>query len=293
MVGAGFACVDGMIERVEIGKGLVGQVPRLEVAPDGFDVVEFGGVFRQPFDSKPVRARLQCRACGAADMDRAHVENHDDGLDRLPGPGAVAAVDFLQKGNEISAALGWRGMDDQPTRGAVERAHHGDLPRLAGGLNPQIGTAFCPGARQKCLARKQRVVLRADDQRGTVETDQRAIRHRAGLAVGEPQVSEHGGMGVEHQLRGLVAVQRCDSGGKVGPCRAQPVAQHRHGQLGDQRQDWTFEQIEDGSRRDHGPDFTARAAGEAAGSGAGCRPDAEQRAGVDHGQLAGGENPMS
>lgn len=51
-----------MIAGVKTGKGLFGQMSCLEVAPCGFDVVEFGGVFRLPFDPEPVGARLQYRA---------------------------------------------------------------------------------------------------------------------------------------------------------------------------------------------------------------------------------------
>jgi hypothetical protein len=36
--------VDGLVEVYDIGEGLMGEKMRLEVAPDGFDVVEFGSV---------------------------------------------------------------------------------------------------------------------------------------------------------------------------------------------------------------------------------------------------------
>jgi methanogenic corrinoid protein MtbC1 len=36
--------VDGLVEVYDIGEGLMGEMMRLEVAPDGFDVVEFGSV---------------------------------------------------------------------------------------------------------------------------------------------------------------------------------------------------------------------------------------------------------
>jgi len=49
--------VDGLVEVCDIGEGLMGEVMRLEIAPDGFDVVEFGSVFGQPLDREPVRAR--------------------------------------------------------------------------------------------------------------------------------------------------------------------------------------------------------------------------------------------
>jgi hypothetical protein len=49
--------VDGVVERGDIGEGLMGEVMRLEVVPDNFDVIELWGVFWQPLDSEPVRAR--------------------------------------------------------------------------------------------------------------------------------------------------------------------------------------------------------------------------------------------
>lgn len=32
--------MDGLVKRVGVGEGLVGEVMRLEIAPDGFDVVQ-------------------------------------------------------------------------------------------------------------------------------------------------------------------------------------------------------------------------------------------------------------
>ena len=49
-------CVDGLVEGVDIGEGLMGEVMRLEVVPNDFDTVEFWGVFGQPLDGEPVRA---------------------------------------------------------------------------------------------------------------------------------------------------------------------------------------------------------------------------------------------
>ncbi len=51
--------MDGAIEMVVVGEGVVGQMVRLEIARDDLDVVELGRVFRQPFDGKPVRARFE------------------------------------------------------------------------------------------------------------------------------------------------------------------------------------------------------------------------------------------
>src|SRR5271168_3413934 len=54
-VAIGDGAMDGVVERGGVGEGLVGEMMRLEVAPHRFDVVEFGRVFRQPFDGQPVR----------------------------------------------------------------------------------------------------------------------------------------------------------------------------------------------------------------------------------------------
>lgn len=48
--------VDRLIEVVSIDERLVRQVVRLEVVPAAFDIVQFGGIFRQPFDREPMRA---------------------------------------------------------------------------------------------------------------------------------------------------------------------------------------------------------------------------------------------
>jgi len=42
---------DFVIEVFDIVEGLVGEAMGLEIAPDRFDVVEFGGVFGQPLDA--------------------------------------------------------------------------------------------------------------------------------------------------------------------------------------------------------------------------------------------------
>jgi len=62
--------VDGLVERVDILEGLVGEMVGLEVAPDRFDVVEFGRVFGQPLDGKPVGTGRQRRAGELAGVDR-------------------------------------------------------------------------------------------------------------------------------------------------------------------------------------------------------------------------------
>src|SRR5215212_3228571 len=88
---------DGAGESVGIGEGAVGELMLLEVAPASFDVVQFGGIFRQPFEGEP-RA-LGERLCGQlAGVDWPVVENRDQG----PGSfgGAVGAAKLIEQGNK-------------------------------------------------------------------------------------------------------------------------------------------------------------------------------------------------
>ena len=59
LVQRGHSRVDCVVESFGVSKGLMGQMMRLEIAPDNFDIVEFGCVFRQPLDGEPVFARLE------------------------------------------------------------------------------------------------------------------------------------------------------------------------------------------------------------------------------------------
>jgi hypothetical protein len=55
--------VDGSVESLDIGEGLVGQMMRFEIAPDNFDVIEFGRILGQPFDGKPVGTGREGGGC--------------------------------------------------------------------------------------------------------------------------------------------------------------------------------------------------------------------------------------
>ncbi len=56
MVETGDSVRDGAGESVGIGEGIIGEIMLLEVAPASLDVIQLGGVFRQPFEGEP-RAR--------------------------------------------------------------------------------------------------------------------------------------------------------------------------------------------------------------------------------------------
>jgi hypothetical protein len=45
--------MDDITESVDIGEGIVGELMLFEVAPASFDIVQLGGVFRQPFEGEP------------------------------------------------------------------------------------------------------------------------------------------------------------------------------------------------------------------------------------------------
>jgi hypothetical protein len=84
---------DGAGESVGIGEGVVGELMLLEVAPASFDIIQLGGVFRQPFEGEP-RARGE-RLCGQlAGVDRSIVENRD----QRPGTfgGAVGGAKLVE-----------------------------------------------------------------------------------------------------------------------------------------------------------------------------------------------------
>ena len=138
--------VDGAVEVFGVGEGLMGEVVGFQVSPDGFDVIEFRCVFGQPLDAQPMGARRERGLGGLAGMDRSVVEHDDDGPLALAGFGAVMMIEFFQKGDEVGAALGFGGGDDQPAVAPVERAHHRNLFGLTGCLYAQVYAAFGPGA---------------------------------------------------------------------------------------------------------------------------------------------------
>ena len=106
--------VNGPVEVVGVGEGLVGEMVGFEIAPDGFDVVEFGRVLGQPFDGEPMGAGGKRGDAGLAHVDRAVVEHDDDRPDRQAWPRAIKAVEPPQQRNEIGAALGFAGVHDKP-----------------------------------------------------------------------------------------------------------------------------------------------------------------------------------
>src|SRR4051794_25411531 len=136
----------------------------LEVAPASFDIVQFGGVFRQPLDGEP--GALGKRAgCLLAGVDRPVVENRDQG----PGAfgGAVGGTELIEQVEGVAWAPGgkpplrnWceshRGAILGPPRRAISAHRRGSVQppswrassvRIAAAIAPACGPilACCPG----------------------------------------------------------------------------------------------------------------------------------------------------
>lgn len=188
--------VNGPVEVVGVGEGLVGEMVGFEIAPDGFDVVEFGRVLGQPFDGEPMGAGGKRGDAGLAHVDRAVVEHDDDRPDRQAWPRAIKAVEPPQQRNEIGAALGFAGVHDEPASGVVEHPDHCHLLGLAGRRHTQIGATLSPGSGQ--VRMRQRLALV-----GEQEHDIAGLRLR--LAQRQPEADAIDGVGV---LAALQSVSR-------------------------------------------------------------------------------------
>ena len=125
--------MDGLVEGGDVCEGLVGEVMGLKIAPDRLDFVESGGVFCQPLDGEPVCAGGESGERAFAGVDWTIVLDQHDRLCLSPGLRSKETVELLQMGDEVAAALGRAGMDDELARDAIER--------------PSIATFLaCPGA---------------------------------------------------------------------------------------------------------------------------------------------------
>ena len=154
--------MDSPVEMIGVGEGLMREEVSFQIAPGSLDVVQFRGVFRQPFDGQPI-ARGKRGPRSLAGMDRAVVENKDDGLVRSAGAWAMDRVEAAEEGDEVAADFGGAGIDDQLVSGAVESADHRPLFRLPRRLDPQIVAAFGPGAGKIGVGERLRLV--AEQQR--------------------------------------------------------------------------------------------------------------------------------
>jgi hypothetical protein len=145
VVETGDSVRDGAGESVGIGAGAIGELMLLEVAPASLDVIQLGGVFRQPFEGKP-RTRGERLCCQLAGVDWPVVENRDQGPDAFGG--AVGAAKLVEQGNEVGGTLGGAGMHQKAPTHRIEGAEYRPLFRLTGGLDAQLGAAPRPAAGQ-------------------------------------------------------------------------------------------------------------------------------------------------
>ena len=154
VVETGDSVRDGVGESIGIGEGSVGELMLLEVAPASFDVVQLGGVFRQPFEGEP-GALGDCASCQLAAVDRAVVENRNQG----PGSfgGAVSGAKPVEQGNKIGGALGRAGVHQKTPVHRIEGPEHRLFLGLAGRLDAQLGAAPSPAARQIGMRERLRI----------------------------------------------------------------------------------------------------------------------------------------
>ena len=134
-----------MTESVGIGESMVGELMLFEVAPASLNIVQLGGIFRQPFEGKP--GALSERLCGQlAAMDRSVVEHRDQG----PGSfaGAVGGAKLVEQGDKIGGTLGGAGVHEKAPVHRIKGAEYRPLFRLTGRLDAQIRSAPSPAARQ-------------------------------------------------------------------------------------------------------------------------------------------------
>ena len=150
--------VDCGVEMIGIGEGLVGEALAFEVFPAALDVVEFGGVFGEPFGRQPMATLGERGQRRLAGVNRPVVEDDPDGLAGFSRSGAVTAVEPFEKRHDIGAAFGSRGLDDEFAGGEIERPDHGDLLRPARRLDPEIGAALGPGTRQVRMGKGLRFI---------------------------------------------------------------------------------------------------------------------------------------
>src|SRR5271166_853705 len=101
----GDGLVNSLVERVRVSEGLMPQMMRLEIAPDGFDVVQFRRILGQPLDGEPVRAGGQRGQGELAGVDRTIVLDQHHRLDGMAGPGTIKAIQLLEVGDKVAATL--------------------------------------------------------------------------------------------------------------------------------------------------------------------------------------------
>src|SRR5689334_23288189 len=112
---------DGAGESIGIGVGTVGELMLFEVAPASFDVVQFGGIFRQPFGGEP-RARSKRLCCQLAGMDRPVIENRDQRPSAFGG--AVGGAELVEQLDKVGGSLAGAGVDEKAPAHRIKGPEH-------------------------------------------------------------------------------------------------------------------------------------------------------------------------
>ena len=105
--------MDSAVEMIDIGEGLMGEEVPFQITPGSFDVVEFGAYFGCHSTVSQSRAASTHGSRGFAGMDRAVVENKDDGLVRAARARPVDRVEAGPRKAMVAAALGGAVLDDR------------------------------------------------------------------------------------------------------------------------------------------------------------------------------------
>src|SRR3954468_8727102 len=138
------------------------EVVALYIAPAILDLVQLGGIFRQPLDGQPVRSRRQRGAARLAGVDWSIIEHQHDWHADHSRPRSVTTAEFAQQVDEVAAALGPAGMDQQFAGRPIEHAQHRHLDRLARRRHAQVGPLLGPGMGE--IGMRQRLRLIAEQQ---------------------------------------------------------------------------------------------------------------------------------
>ncbi len=111
--------VDGTVEVIGVGKGAVGEVVPLEIAPAMLDGIELGGVLGQPLEREP-RPLGQGLGRELARMDRPVVHHDDQRLGALAP--AIGRGEIVEQIDKVGRALAGAGMHEKLGPDRVESA---------------------------------------------------------------------------------------------------------------------------------------------------------------------------
>src|SRR5271168_4127219 len=92
-----------------------------------------------------------------AGVDWAIVLDQHHGREGLPGLWTIEPIELLEMGDEIAAALGRAGVDDEFADRVIERAQQRDLPCLSRGQDTQVCASLGPGTGE--VGMRQRLAL--------------------------------------------------------------------------------------------------------------------------------------